>query len=103
MTSLSVTRVIRFGLIALIVVLQYPLWFGNGGVFAVVRLKHEIAAQRQENAGLRERNEALAADVVDLKNGLAAIEERARIELGMIKKGETFYQVIDRTAADAPK
>jgi cell division protein FtsB len=86
---------VTVGLIALVIVLQYPLWFGNGGLFAVWELKREIAAQREENGRLRERNQALAAEVVDLKQGLAAVEERARVELGMIKKGETFYQVID--------
>ncbi len=85
-------------MIVLLLALQYPLWFGNGGVVAVWRLKREIAEQRAENERLRARNEALTADVIDLKQGLAAIEERARIELGMIKRGETFYQVID----DAP-
>lgn len=94
-------RAILFALVALIVLLQYPFWFGNGGVYAVWKLKREITTQRQENASLRERNEALAAEVVDLKQGLAAIEERARIELGMIKKGETFYQVIDPESQDS--
>lgn len=98
-------RLLTIGLIALLVVLQYPLWFGTGGLFAVWELKREIAAQREENARLRERNQALTAEVVDLKQGLAAIEERARVELGMIKKGETFYQVIDEPKAEvsAPK
>lgn len=100
---MSPLRLVLFSLIALIIALQYPLWFGNGGVFAVWRLKHEIAAQREENGSLRERNQALAADVIDLKRGLAAIEERARIELGMIKKGETFYQVVEPASPDAPK
>ncbi|HEX7045067.1 MAG TPA: cell division protein FtsB [Burkholderiales bacterium] len=94
-------RLAFYGLIALLVVLQYPLWLGSGGVLAVWRLQREIAEQRAENARLRERNQALAAEVVDLKQGLAAIEERARIELGMIKNGETFYQVIDDTSGTA--
>jgi cell division protein FtsB len=90
-------RSILFGLIVLLVLLQYPLWFGGGGVYALWKLKREFAAQREENAGLRERNQVLAADVIDLKQGLAAIEERARSELGMIKQGETFYQVIEES------
>ena len=93
--SVSPARLAFFGLIALLIVLQYPLWFGSGGAFAVWELRREIAAQRAENARLAERNHALAADVIDLKQGLAAIEERARMELGMIRKGETFYQIID--------
>lgn len=100
---MSALRLVRWGLVALIIALQYPLWFGTGGVFAVLRLKREITVQRDENAGLRERNQALAADVVDLKQGLAAIEERARMELGMIKKSETFYQVVEPTPPDAAK
>jgi cell division protein FtsB len=78
----------------LLLLLQYPLWFGSGGVFAVWQLKREIGAQQAENARLRERNDVLDAEVKDLKQGSAAIEERARTELGMVKKGETFYQVI---------
>jgi cell division protein FtsB len=98
---MSGRRTIVFGLIALLALLQYPLWFGNGGVYALWKLKREIAAQREENAELRERNQALAADVIDLKQGLAAIEERARIELGMIKQGETFYQIVEHDPVDA--
>lgn len=100
---MSPGRIVFFALLALIAALQYPLWFGNGGVYAVWRLQREIAAQRDENASLHERNLALAAEVVDLKQGLAAIEERARIELGMIKRGETFYQVIERGSPAAVK
>ena len=91
----SPLRWVIFALIALVTLLQYPLWFGNGGMLDVWELKREIAAQREENARLRERNQALAAEVVDLKQGLAAVEERARVELGMIKKGETFYLIVD--------
>lgn len=92
---MTARRAIFFGLIGVLILLQYPLWLGSGGVYAVWKLRHEIGAQREENASLRERNQTLAAEVVDLKQGLAAIEERARMELGMIKQGETFYQVIE--------
>lgn len=95
-------RLLIYGLIGLLLLLQYPLWFGNGGVFAVRELKQEIAAQREENARLKERNQTLAAEVVDLKQGLDVVEERARAELGMIKKGETFYQVIESSGAPVP-
>jgi len=88
-------KIATYVLLAILVLLQYPLWFGNGGVIAVWRLDREIAAQEQENARLKDRNRALEADVNDLKQGLAAIEERARTELGMVKKGEVFYQVIE--------
>jgi len=82
-------------LAVLFVLLQYKLWFGEGSMMEVWQLDRAIAAQTAENAQLRERNQALAAEVADLKQGVEAIEERARRELGMIKKGETFYQVVE--------
>lgn len=92
---MKLVKIATYVLLAILVLLQYPLWFGNGGVFAVWSLNREIAAQEQENTQLKDRNQALEADVNDLKQGLAAIEERARMELGMVKKGEVFYQVIE--------
>jgi cell division protein FtsB len=82
-------------LVILLVYLQYSLWFGDGSLQDVWRLHKDVEQQRQENAVLRERNEALEAEVLDLQQGLEAIEEHAREDLGMIKKGETFYQVIE--------
>jgi cell division protein FtsB len=89
---------LAIALAALFLLLQYALWFGNGGLLALWDLKGEIAVQRDENRKLAERNQALAAEVIDLKQGLEAIEERARVELGMVKGGETFFQVIDTPA-----
>lgn len=86
-------------LLALVALLQYPLWFSSGGLPAIWQLHREIEVQRAENQKLTERNRALAADVIDLKEGLEAIEERARAELGMIKKGETFFQVVEEPTA----
>ena len=83
------------GLLLLFVLLQFKLWFGDGGIHDVWRLQEAIAAQTAENQHLAERNQALAAEVQDLKQGLEAIEERARSELGMIKEGEIFFQVVD--------
>ena len=82
-------------LVVLLIYLQYSLWFGDGSLQEVWRLHKDVEQQRQENAVLRERNEALEAEVLDLQQGLEAIEEHAREDLGMIKKGETFYQVIE--------
>ena len=82
-------------LAVLLVLLQFKLWFGEGSMKDVWRLEDAIAAQTKENAQLSERNQALAAEVADLKQGLEAVEERARSELGMVKQGETFYQVVD--------
>ena len=88
-------KLLIYTLIGLLVTLQYPLWFGSGGVLTLWRLNREIAAQKADNAQLTERNAALEAEVNDLKQGYEAIEERARAELGMVKKDETFYQIID--------
>lgn len=88
-------RIIFYVLLGLLVVLQYPLWLGSGGLASLWKLKSEIAAQKVENAGLRQHNRALEAEVLDLKQGLASAEERARLELGMVKKGESFYQIIE--------
>ena len=79
--------------------LQYKFWFGVGISGQVVALEQQVAAQKRENAGLQERNDALAAEVEDLKSGESAVEERARSELGMIKPGETFYRVVEPVPA----
>lgn len=84
----------------LIGLLQYRLWFGDGNVRELHRLGERIEELKQEGAKRRERNAALEAEVMDLKQGTDAIEERARHELGMIKEGEVFIQVIDRHTED---
>ncbi|MCR6651552.1 MAG: cell division protein FtsB [Cellvibrionaceae bacterium] len=76
------------------VYLQYRLWIGDGSIAALVQLQDEIEKQSAENAHLQERNRLLAAEVFALKNDADAIEERARTDLGMIKKGETFFMVL---------
>ena len=81
-------------LLLLLVLLQYRLWLGEGGMREVNRLRGEISQQREENDKLKERNRTLAAEVQDLKKGTTAIEERARTDLGMVGKSETFYQVV---------
>ena len=81
-------------LAGLILALQYPLWMGKGGWLRVRALDQQVAAQQAVNAGLRARNDALDAEVRDLKEGTEAIEERARSELGMIRKDEVFFQVV---------
>lgn len=89
-------KVIVAGLAVLFAVLQLKLWAGTGGVRDVMRLSEAVAQQAAENAALAERNRGLAAEVVDLKQGYAAIEERARVELGMVKPDETFFHVVQR-------
>ena len=81
-------------LAGLILALQYPLWIGKGGWLKVRSLDQQVAAQQAVNAGLRARNDALDAEVRDLKEGTEAIEERARSELGMIRKDEVFFQIV---------
>ena len=96
-------RIALVALVALLAWLQYRLWFGEGGTRAVEQLQTRVVEQRRQNEGLTQRNAALAAEVADLKSGEAAIEERARNELGMIKPGETFYRVVDdERAGQAP-
>ncbi len=90
------------GLGLLLGALQYRLWFGAASTGQVSALENQVAHQRRDNQGLRERNSALAAEVEDLKSGEAAVEERARSELGMIKPGEKFYRVVEASAAPAP-
>ncbi len=90
------TRYLAILLSILIVVLQYDLWIGEGSVTAAWKLEKTIKLQQRQNARIKKRNDALDAEVKDLKSGLQAIEERARSELGMIKKDETFFQVIEK-------
>ena len=82
-------------IVFLLLLLQYRLWTGNGSLVEVNLLKDEIEKVKNENENLKERNLSLTAEVFDLKQGHEAIEEIARSEMGMIKNGETFYQIID--------
>ncbi len=82
-------------LFVLLLWLQYKLWLGDGGIPEVLELEQEIESVQAEVNTLKERNKALDAEVIDLKKGIEAIEERARSEMGMIKKDEIYYQVID--------
>lgn len=82
-------------LLLLLVYLQYRLWFAEDSLLDVWELQQDVELQEAENARLRERNAALAAEVLDLQQGLDAIEEHAREDLGMVKEGETFYQVVE--------
>lgn len=86
---------------AMLLALQYRIWFGPHDAFDALALRGEIAEQRIENERLLERNRALAAEVRDLKQGGDAVEERARSDLGMVKDSETFYRVVS-PAAGAP-
>ena len=90
-------------LIALIVLLQYPLWFGEGGFLRLWELGGEVAGQQELNGKLRVRNETISAEVRDLKEARDAIEERARGELGMIRSDEVFVRVVPGQAPSVPE
>jgi cell division protein FtsB len=92
-------RVLSFIFLALIVALQYPMWFGKGGWFQLREMNREIEAQKQVLASHKARNDALAAEVKNLKNEkgkLEAVEERARQELGLVKRNEVYFQLQEK-------
>ena len=93
-------RYVALILLALLIALEIKLWAGEGGMREVWLLQHRLEEQKTENQKLKQRNEALAAEVQDLKSGKAAIEERARSEQGLIKPGEVFYQVVEPAPGD---
>jgi cell division protein FtsB len=86
-------------LFVLLLLLQYPLWLGKGSWLKVWDLNRQVEAQQRINQQTKTRNALLDAEVRDLKQGTAAIEERARSELGMIKRDEVFYQILDNPSA----
>ena len=95
-------KFVTLALIALIALLQHPLWLGKGSWLRVWEVDRQMQAQRETNQKLALRNAALDAEVRDLKQGLDAIEERARSELGMIKRGEIFFQILDERPSAKP-
>lgn len=88
-------RLLAAVLAALVIAIQYPLWLGNGGWLRVRDAERQLQAQQKTNSSLEARNAKLAAEVKDLKEGAGAVEERARYQLGMIKEGEVFVQIVD--------
>ena len=89
------SRAFALTLVLILAGLQYRIWVGEGSLAEVWRLTKSIEAQTAKNVDLLDRNQRLHAEVLDLKQGMEAIEERARRELGMIAKGEVFYQIVD--------
>lgn len=89
-------KALSVALMALIVLIQYPLWFGKGSWMRVWEVDQQIKTQKEKNATLQTRNSVLEAEVRDLKQGFDAVEERARSELGMIKQDEVFFRVLER-------
>lgn len=96
-------RWLAIGLLALIVLLQYPLWLGKGGWIKVWEYDRQLKVQREETRKLEIRNAGLDAEVRDLKQGYEAIEERARFDLGMVKQDEVFVQIPDEAIAKPAK
>lgn len=88
-------KILAAALGALILLIQIPLWFGKGGWFRAWELENQVSKAQQKNQQLEVRNGGLAAEVKDFKTGTDAVEERARYEMGMVKKDEVFYQVAD--------
>ena len=96
-------RAFAIALLLVLAALQYRLWLSDDGIRAVTTLRASVKTQAEENATLTRRNQELAAEVKDLKEGLGAIEERARNDLGMIGANESFFQVVDgESRAPAP-
>ena len=93
-------RWLSIALVALVVLLQYPLWIGKGGWLRVWDVDHQLQQQKNANRKLELRNAGLDAEVRDLKQGYDAIEERARFELGMIRQDEVFVQIPERARRD---
>ena len=94
--STALARILLVGLVLLLLILQYRLWVGEGSLAEVYNLRQAVKSQQQELDRLRQRNQELRAEVDDLKQGLEAVEARARSELGMVREGETYIQVIDK-------
>ena len=95
-------RLVALILLILLIALEVKLWAGQGGMAEVWRLEKAVADQKLENEKLKARNDALSAEVADLKDGTEAVEERARSELGLVKPGEQFYQVVEPQPAGKP-
>lgn len=87
-------RLVTVVLIVLLALIQYPLWFGHGGWLSVHELRQAFSLQQQKNADEKLRNERIEGEVQDLQNGTAAVEERARYEMGMVEDGEVFVQFV---------
>lgn len=95
-------RFLALTLAGLLVLIQYPLWLGKGGWLRVWELDRQLEAQQIRNRGLAERNASLEGEVGDLRQGLLAVEERARYELGMVRADEVFVQIHDARAQRVP-
>ena len=96
-------RAVAVILVALLAVLQWPLWFGKGGWLRVAELDRQLVAQREANQRLEARNAVFAAEVRSLRDGREAVEERARLQLNMVRPDETFFQFVPTDGARRPE
>ncbi len=90
-------RILLAVLLALVLILQYRLWFAEGGIAEGVRLREKIAVEEQRNAELKARNDVLTRQVLELQNGHRAVEQHAREELGLVKEDEYYFQFVEET------
>ncbi|HEY9100720.1 cell division protein FtsB [Chitinimonas sp.] len=95
-------RILAVLLACIVVLLQWPLWIGKGSWLKVWQIESQLAEQKAQNAKLQARNDALDAEVRDLKTGSDAIEERARNELGMVRQDEVFFQILESRPSTSP-
>lgn len=93
-------KIIAILLVALLLVSEFQLWFGSGGVVQSARLKHAIALQEEQNEELFKQNQRLEKEIVILKNGRGVVENLAREQMGMVKPGEKYYQFIQSKVKD---
>ena len=99
---LDPARWLRYALLTMVVVLAYALILGKGGWLRIRALDQQIAAQKTTNLDMQKRNEALSAEVQDLRKGSDALEERARVDLGMVRQGEAYYRYVQSPPSAQP-
>ena len=92
---LKIMKILLSIIIVLVILLQYRLWYGDGGIEEIKAYQQRLVDLKEQVEEKKQRNEALYAEVEDLRKGQEALEERARDELGMIREGETFFQVLE--------
>ncbi len=95
-------KIVTGAILFTLLLFQYQIWFGASSIREINALEQRLEQQRSSNDGLRERNHLLEIEVIDLKNGLEAVEERARSELGLISKDETFYMIVEPPETRTP-
>lgn len=96
-------KLIAIFLVGVVISLQYQLWLGKNSMMSLAQLKKSVGLEEQVNAQLKQRNDKILADIDDLQNGMAAVEELARSQLGMIKKNESFFLITPKLKTESPQ